>query len=77
MNTLIEALGWYGTIAIVTAFALTSFGVIHPSDSLYLALNITGAVGIIVVSYRKKAYQPAVLNVVWLLIAVISIFKSS
>ena len=36
----------------------------------------TGAIGIIIVSFKKKAYQPAALNVVWLVIAAIAIIKS-
>ncbi len=75
-NMFIELLGWYGTAAIIIAYALSSFGVLESHDVLYQLMNATGALGIIVVSFKKKVYQPAVLNVVWLAIAAIGIIKS-
>ncbi len=77
MHTLIEALGWYGAAAIVAAYALSSFGWLHPADAAYQMLNITGAFGIIIVSLKKRAYQPALLNAAWLTIAVIAVLKSA
>lgn len=74
-KSLIEWGGWYGTIAIMTAFALSSFSVIKPTDLLYQILNLTGAVGIVTVSFYKRAYQPAVLNIIWIIIALIAIAK--
>ncbi|MDO8570826.1 MAG: hypothetical protein Q7R97_04550 [Candidatus Daviesbacteria bacterium] len=67
--------GWYGTVAIVMAFALSSFSLIKPTDLIYQFLNLTGAVGIVLVSLSKKAYQPAVLNIIWTFIALIAIIK--
>ena len=66
---LLEAIGWYGTGAIVLAYALVSFSVIPSTDFWFQFLNSTGALGIIVISLSKKAYQPAVLNIIWILIA--------
>ncbi len=71
----IEALGWYGTVAIVGAYALTSFGLLDSSNIWYQILNLTGAIGIVIVSFSKKAYQPGVLNIIWTVIALIAIFK--
>ena len=68
-NPGIEIVGWYGTIAILLAYALLSFGVITSSSFAYQFLNLTGGIGIIVVSLKKKTYQPAVLNIVWSIIA--------
>lgn len=75
-ETLVEYFGWYGTIAILAAFALLSFGVIEARGVPYQALNATGALGIIAVSLKKKAYQPAALNVAWLAIAIIAILTA-
>ncbi len=74
-NTLIEILGWYGTVAIVGAYALVSFAVLSPDNLWYQLLNGTGAIGIVIVSYHKRAYQPAVLNAVWTGIAVLAIVR--
>jgi len=70
-----ESIGWYGTCAIVLAYALVSFEFLSSSTFLYQILNGTGALGIVYISFKKKAYQPGVLNVIWALIALISIVR--
>lgn len=72
---LIEWGGWYGTVAIILAFALSSFSLIKPTDLIYQFLNFTGALGIVLVSLSKKVYQPAVLNIIWTLIALVAVIK--
>lgn len=69
MEKLTEALGWYGVIAIISAYALVSFSVFSATSIWYQLLNATGAIGIAVISFRKRTYQPGILNVVWALIA--------
>ena len=72
---IIESLGWYGTIAIVLAYALVSFGLLSSENIWYQILNCTGAIGIVVISFSKKTYQPGVLNLIWTIIALIAIVK--
>lgn len=72
---LIQGFGWYGTIAIVLAYALVSFSVLSVHSIWYQLLNGTGALGIVAVSFYKKTYQPGVLNIVWALIAAIAIIN--
>lgn len=74
-DDLIEVFGWYGTIAIMLAYALVSFSLLSANSIWYQLLNGTGAIGIVVVSFHKKAYQPGVLNIVWTLIAILAIFN--
>ncbi len=74
-NKIVEILGWYGTIAIIFAYALTSFSLLAPTNIWYQILNGTGAIGIVVVSFHKKAYQPGVLNIIWAIIALAAIGK--
>ena len=74
----IELFGWYGAVAVVTAYALMSFQVIDPYALSYQLLNVTGSLGILTVSLYKRAYQPAALNFVWVLIslgALLNIFR--
>lgn len=73
MTKLIEVLGWYGTVAIVGAYALVSFSMLSADSLVYQMLNGTGAIGIVAVSMHKRAYQPAVLNAIWTCIAAIAI----
>jgi len=67
--------GWYGTIAIVVAYALVSFSVLSVDSIWYQLLNATGALGIVVVSFYKKAYQPGILNIIWTVIALLAIIN--
>lgn len=70
-----EIIGWYGTIAIIIAFALVSFEILSANNIIYQILNLSGATGIVYISFKKKAYQPGVLNIVWSIIAIIAIIK--
>lgn len=76
-NTIIEELiGWYGAIAIVVSYALLSFGVLSGDAFWYHFWNGTGAICIVYISLKRKNYQPAVLNIVWTIIALFGILKS-
>lgn len=70
-----EVFGWYGTIAIIGAYALISFNVTDANNLMYQLLNITGAAGIVFISMQKKTYQPAVLNMIWFVIAAAAILR--
>ena len=72
-NTLFELLGWYGTLAIMAAYFANSFGLLSAQTITYQGLNASGALGIVLVSYLKRAYQPMILNIMWLLIGVIAL----
>ena len=76
MNSkLSEIVGWYGTFAIVGAYALSSFNIISSQSLIYQLLSVTGAIGIAVISLRKKTYQPAVLNIIWTIIGLVALAK--
>lgn len=70
-----EFVGWYGTAAIVSAYALVSFDVISSDSFVFQLLNLTGAVGIIVISIVDRVKQTIVLNAFWALIAVIALAR--
>ena len=72
---LAELLGWYGAIAIIGAYYLNSTGRLSAQSRLYQLLNITGALGIVIVSFAKSAWQPAALNCIWALIALVSLLQ--
>ena len=73
MKIIYEIIGWYGTLAIILAYALLSFGLLSSNSVIYQLINFTGA--IVIISVIKKAYQPAALNIVWALIGVITIVR--
>jgi hypothetical protein len=70
-----EIIGWYGTIAIVGAYALVSFNAIAADGWIYQVLNLTGAIGIIVISLIKRARQSVVLNLFWAAIAIVALAR--
>jgi hypothetical protein len=65
--------GWYGMTVILAAYALVSFGVLKADSLVYQVLNLTGALGIAVISMKKKALQPAILNMVWAVVALLAL----
>jgi len=71
-----DIVGWFGVLMILLAFSLSTFDVIDTKSTIYGVMNITGALGIIISSYAKKDFQPVILNVVWLFVAVVGIIRS-
>ncbi len=67
---LAEVAGWYGTVAVLLAYGLLSLGVIESQTIAFQLLNLTGAIGIIIVATYKKVRQVVVLNIIWALLAV-------
>jgi hypothetical protein len=76
MKKLVDLYGWYGMAAILFAYSLASFSVIDARGLAFQILNGTGALGIVLVSFRRKAYQPGVLNIIWILVAMAAIIKN-
>ncbi|MBI4599029.1 hypothetical protein HY734_02430 [Candidatus Uhrbacteria bacterium] len=68
-----ELLGWYGVVAILLAYVLLTFSVLESQSLAYHLLNASGAVGIVVDAVHQKNWQPAVLNIIWLVIAAIAV----
>ena len=73
MKKLSQGFGWCGTILVVLAYALLSFGILYPHSFWYQFLNFLGALGIVVDTYYKKDYPPEILNIIWMGIALVSL----
>ena len=74
-NKITEILGWYGVVAIVGAYALLSFNLITSNSLWYQGLNLTGAIGIVLDAIDDKNTQPAILNIIWAVVALVAIVK--
>lgn len=70
-----DLVGWVGTSLILLAYILNIFEIIQVTDPLYLILNIIGSLGIVIITYIEKANQPLFLNLIWALVALISLLK--
>ncbi len=72
---LFEIFGWGGTAAVLIAYALVSWRVLSPDSFAAACLNLLGGLGIASLSIKKRAYQPAFLNVFWAAIALIVLLR--
>lgn len=80
MELLIEILGWVGSAAILAAYALNSYQRIKSDSMLFIMLNLTGGIFLIIYTIQKEAFANTFINLVWVLIALagmIRFFKSS
>ena len=71
-----EVFGWYGTIALIGAYFLVSFGLVDPEGITFLGLNASGGMALVVYSFSKKATQLAILNIFWALIGVVAMVRA-
>ncbi|WKZ23982.1 MAG: hypothetical protein QY312_04470 [Candidatus Dojkabacteria bacterium] len=69
---LIEAFGWYGVVAIVSAYTLVSFELYKPFEILPVFLNISGSAGILLDAWKDRNWQPVAINTIWIAIAVLT-----
>ncbi len=74
-NKIITVIGWTGAIIIILAYASVSFGYLSPLNFWYQILNIVGSIGILIEAFHKKDYPPGVLNIIWVIIALVAIIK--
>ena len=68
-----EALGWLGAVALLLSFALGAASLVKPTSAAYLGLNLFGAMGLAHASLSRRAYSPALLNIIWAVIAAVSL----
>jgi hypothetical protein len=74
-NVIAEAAGWYGTVAILLAYVLVSFGFVTANGTVFQLLNLTGAIGIIIIAVHKNVKQSVVLNIFWAGVAIVSLLR--
>ena len=72
-NRTIELIGWIGVILIVLAYILLSTGVVAGRSIPYQLMMLTGSASIAYEAWSKHDKQPMVLNLVFMLIALMSL----
>jgi hypothetical protein len=75
ITILIETLGWIGSVLIVGAYALNISGRLDTKTPAYIWANLVGGSFFIVNTIAHGAYPSAVVNVVWVLIAISALFR--
>ena len=74
-NIFAEGFGWVGSITILAAYALLSFGIVSSNQAIYHILFLIGSAGLAVVTYRHRAYQSFVVNVFFTTLALIALIR--
>ena len=70
-----EIAGWVGALFALLAFSLNSLGVIGSQSVLYLGMYSVGCLLMALYGFSKKAPASWVLNVIFLLVAVIALVR--
>lgn len=70
-----EVCGWYGMLALITAYFLVSFGVIDGEGLVFQLTNLTGGIGLLIVAASKGVVQSVILNFFWAVIGLVAIVR--
>jgi len=75
MKLLIDILGWVGSVEVILAYGLNSYQKMKSDSMLFQVLNLTGAAFLIVNTIYYGAYPSTFINIVWVIIAVVALFR--
>jgi len=70
-----EWAGWYGMLAIMVAYLGVSLGWFNGQGLVFQLINLTGAIGLMIISWVKGVRQNVVLNLFWAGIAVFALSR--
>jgi len=71
----IDIIGWIGSVMVVMAYAMNMYKKLE-SDSLpYYLLNIIGSICLVINTIYHHAIPSAVVNVIWVAIALVALLK--
>ena len=72
---IIEVLGWVGAVLILGAYFFNIQSKINSSSPIYIWCNLVGGLFFAINTYYHQAYPSAILNVIWVIIAVATFVK--
>jgi hypothetical protein len=75
MSILIECLGWIASILIVGSYALNITGKLEAKSKTYVIANMVGGLFFVVNTYYHQAYPSMLVNIVWVIIAIVMLSK--
>jgi hypothetical protein len=75
IELVVEIVGWAGALLILLAYLLLSAGKLTGQSFVYQSMNIVGAAGFIVNGWWHGALPSTVLNVVWMGIGLVALWK--
>jgi hypothetical protein len=71
----VEVAGWAGAALILGGYLLITMGKVTGQSALYQWMNVAGAAGFIVNGWWHGAVPSAALNVVWMLIGGVALWR--
>ena len=75
MQLLVDILGYIGMVMLLIAFGLISMDKVTSKNVSYQWMNLIGGVFLMINTYYYGAFPSAVLNLVWLIIAFVYLYK--
>ena len=72
---LIDVIGWLGSVMVVMAYAMNMYKKMAPDSREYYLLNIGGSACLVLNTIYHHAIPSAVVNIIWVFIALIAVFK--
>jgi len=72
---LIDIIGWIGSVMVVMAYALNMYKKMASDSVAYYGLNIVGSACLIVNTIYHHAIPSAVVNVIWVFIALVALIR--
>lgn len=75
VNILIDVVGWVGSLAVVSAYALLAGHRLDSKSRLYHLLNLVGGVTLVVNTVYYGAFPSTFVNLVWAVIAVTALAR--
>ncbi|MDX2188898.1 MAG: hypothetical protein SFY32_03470 [Bacteroidota bacterium] len=75
VDFLLNTVGWVGAGEVVLAYLLVSTSKVSPNHNIYIYLNLTGSIFLIINTFYLKSYPSMAINIIWAFIALYSIIK--
>ena len=72
---MIDIIGWIGSVMVVIAYALNMYKRLASDSREYYLLNIVGSACLIVNTIYHHAIPSAVVNIIWVLIALAALVR--
>lgn len=71
----VEIIGWVGSVEVLLAYAFNSYQKLKSDSVAFVSLNLTGGLFLIIYTVFKGAYASAFVNVVWVVVAGLSLVR--
>ena len=75
LEVAVEVAGWGGAALILGGYLLITMGKVTGQSALYQWMNVAGAAGFIVNGWWHGAVPSAALNVVWMMIGGVALWR--